>query len=67
MVQRTIVHLVSDLTQKPADESVQFALDGNGYEIDLTTAEAVRLRTALERYVRAGRRLKGKRRPRSRR
>lgn len=67
MVQRTVVHLVSDLTKKPADESVQFSLDGTGYEIDLTAAEAARLRTALERYVRYGRRLKGKRRPNTRR
>ena len=62
MVQRTVVQLVSDLTKKPADESVEFALDGTGYEIDLTSAEAARLRSAFERYVRSGRRLKGRRR-----
>lgn len=67
MVQRTIVHLVSDLTKKPADESVKFALDGSSYEIDLTTAEAARLRNALERYVRNGRRMKARRRPKTRR
>lgn len=62
MVQRRVVQLVSDLTEKPGDEKVQFALDGTSYEIDLTSAEAVRLRAALERYIRAGRRLRTKRR-----
>ncbi len=58
MVQRRVVQLVSDLTDKPADQKVQFALDGTGYEIDLTSGEATRLRRALERYVRSGRRRK---------
>ncbi len=62
MVQRRVVEMVSDLTEKPADEKVHFALDGTGYEIDLTSAEASKLRGDFQRYIRSGRRLKRKRR-----
>jgi hypothetical protein len=57
MASRTIVELVDDLQGGPADESVSFGLDGREYEIDLSTANAKKLRSALEAYQSAARRL----------
>lgn len=37
-------------------ETVHFSLNGTSYEIDLNTAHAEELRTALEPYISAGRR-----------
>ena len=56
-------------SEKLADETVQFSLDGVSYEIDLSTKNATRLRDALSRYVMAGRRVgtrSGRRRGRGR-
>ncbi len=60
MAQRVNVILVDDLDGKEADETVTFALDGVEYEIDLSEANATKLRKALEPYVEAGRRAAGK-------
>ena len=46
MAQRVEVVLVDDLDGGTADETVQFALDGVSYEIDLTAANAQSMRTA---------------------
>jgi hypothetical protein len=51
MAQQVQVVLVDDLDGGPADETVAFALDGTAYEIDLSSANAVRLRDALATYV----------------
>src|SRR3954453_5428759 len=63
MAQRTITVRIDDLTGKDiadgSGESVEFALDGQSYEIDLDTTSAERLRRLLARYVRAGRRVSG--------
>ena len=56
MAQKTIVQLIDDLDQGPADETVRFALDGASYEIDLSTDNAAKLRDALALYVANGRR-----------
>ncbi|MEU3290113.1 histone-like nucleoid-structuring protein Lsr2 [Streptomyces longwoodensis] len=48
--------LVDDLDGSEADETVMFGLDGMTYEIDLTTANANKLRSLLEPYVKGGRR-----------
>ena len=40
-----------------ADESVTFSLDGNAYEIDLTTANASKLRAAVVSYISAARKV----------
>ena len=53
MAQKVQVLLVDDLDGGEADETVTFALDGKTYEIDLTTANADKLRDALEPYLRA--------------
>ena len=65
MAQRVEVQLTDDLdgTNIPTGkgETVLFGLDGNTYEIDLTTKHAAALRKALATYVEAGRRLKNSR------
>jgi len=64
MATKTIVSFHDDLTDEPADTTVNFGLDGRDYEIDLTDANAEELREALGRYVEAGRKVGGKRRRR---
>jgi nucleoid-associated protein Lsr2 len=63
MAQRTTVTLVDDLDQSEADETVEFGVDGATYEIDLSEANAAKLRDALADYVAHARRLSGRRRP----
>ena len=40
MAQKVTVALEDDLTGGPADETVRFAVDGTGYEIDLSAKNA---------------------------
>jgi hypothetical protein len=60
MAQRVITQLVDDIDGTELVESdgetVLFALDGQTYEIDLSTSNADKLRKALDPYVTAGRR-----------
>jgi hypothetical protein len=51
MATRTVVHLVDDLTEEPADTTVQFGIDGREYELDLTDANARELRDLFARYI----------------
>lgn len=60
MAQKVQVLLVDDLDGGEADETVTFALDGKTYEIDLTTANADKLRGLLEPFVKSGRRTGGR-------
>lgn len=60
VAQKVQVLLVDDLDGGEADETVTFALDGKTYEIDLSTANADKLRSLLEPYVKAGRRVGGR-------
>ena len=64
MAQRTIVTLVDDVTGEEAENinTVEFALDGVTYELDLTAENSAKLRNALSRYARAGRKIGGGRR-----
>jgi len=55
MARKTIVEIVDDIDGRPADESITFALDGFTYEIDLSTANAGRLREGLAPFVEAAR------------
>lgn len=48
--QRTIV-LTDDLDGSPATETVEFALDGAFYEIELNTKNAKKLRDSLGKFV----------------
>lgn len=60
MAQRTVVQLVDDLSGEElaprSGETVRLGLDGVVYELDLSPANAARLRDDLARYVEAGRR-----------
>nr|WP_202419442.1 MULTISPECIES: Lsr2 family protein [Streptomyces] len=60
VAQKVQVLLVDDLDGVEADETVTFALDGKTYEIDLTTANADKLRGLLEPYTKGGRRTGGR-------
>ncbi|MFG1870073.1 histone-like nucleoid-structuring protein Lsr2 [Micromonospora arborensis] len=54
MAKQIIHKLVDDLDGGDADETVKFALDGVQYEIDLSSANAAKLRDAFSSYVGAG-------------
>ena len=54
MAQSVQIILEDDLEGGPAEETVQFGLDGRQYEIDLSTANAEKLREALRRFRPAG-------------
>ena len=60
MAQKTILELVDDLDGGQADETVAFALDGVEFVIDLSTANAARLRDTLAEYVGHARRTGGR-------
>lgn len=64
MAQKTIVTLVDDVTGEEAEDisTVEFALDGVNYEIDLGGANAAALRDALAGHVAAARKTGGRRR-----
>ena len=51
MAQKVQVLLVDDLDGGEASETVNFALDGNNYEIDLSNKNANELRDAFAKYV----------------
>ncbi|MEX5301359.1 Lsr2 family protein [Kocuria sabuli] len=55
MAQSVQITLEDDLEGGEADETVQFSLDGKDYEIDLSTANAEKLREALHPYTAAAR------------
>jgi hypothetical protein len=61
MAQRVITQLVDDIDGADlgdgGGETVAFALDGQAYEIDLSTKNAEALRSAVAKYVDAGRRV----------
>ncbi len=56
MAQIQEIRLVDDLDGDEADETVEFALDGKTYEIDLSDRNAARLRDSLSKYVASARR-----------
>lgn len=56
MAQRVVVTLSDDLDGGEAAETVDFGLDGKSYEIDLSSANADKLRNSLAPFVAAGRR-----------
>jgi hypothetical protein len=57
VAQKTIVTLIDDLTGEEAEDitTVEFALEGVTYEIDLANDNAAKLRDNLSRYVAAAR------------
>ena len=66
MAKKVTVTLVDDFDgEGAADETVEFAIDGVTYEIDLTSKNATKLRNELKPWVEASRRVGGRRRGRS--
>lgn len=65
MAKKVTVTLVDDFDgEGPADETVEFSIDGVSYEIDLSVKNAQKLRNEFKPWVDAGRRVGGRRRGR---
>ena len=65
MARKVTITLVDDFDgSAAADETVEFALDGATYEIDLSSKNAAKLRDDLAKWVEAARRTSGRRRSR---
>lgn len=60
MAQKVMVQLVDDLDGSEATQTVQFALDGVSYEIDLNETNAAKIREEFGRWTDAGRRTGGR-------
>jgi hypothetical protein len=66
MAKKVTVTLVDDVDgEAPADETVEFGVDGVTYEIDLSSKNAEKLRTQLSTWLEHARRVSGRRRGRS--
>lgn len=63
MARKTYTVLTDDIDGGEASGTVEFALDGVSYEIDLNEANAEKLRETLSSWISAGRRIGGRRRP----
>lgn len=61
MAQKVQVLLIDDLDGGEAEETVSFGIDGSAYEIDLSSDNAAKLRSALAPFVEAARRAPTKR------
>lgn len=59
MAQKVSVILIDDIDGGEADETVEFGLDGTGYEIDLTRGNSQELRDLLKPYIDKGRKVTG--------
>jgi hypothetical protein len=59
MAQKVSVQLVDDLDGSEAVETVTFGIDGVNYEIDLSEANASRLRESVSPFVGSGRKVGG--------
>jgi hypothetical protein len=51
MAQTVIVRLTDDIDGSDADETINFALDGKSYQIDLNKKNAATLRKAFGAYI----------------
>lgn len=60
MAQSVKIILEDDLDGGPAEETIQFSLDGRQYEIDLSEENAGRLREAMNPFISKARRSQGK-------
>jgi len=61
MARSTQIILIDDVDGSTAHETVIFGLDGVTYEIDLSKANAARLRKAIAEFSDRGRRVSGRR------
>jgi hypothetical protein len=65
MAKKVTITLVDDFDgDGPADETVEFSIDGVSYEIDLSVKNAQKLRDEFKPWIDAGRRVGGRRRGR---
>lgn len=55
MAKKTVVSLIDDIDGSEAVETIAFSVDGSGFEIDLSKANAKAFRKAVQPYVDAGR------------
>ena len=63
MAKKVTVTLIDDVDgEAPADETVEFGIDGVSYEIDLSTGNAAKLRSQLDIWVSHARKTSGRRR-----
>ncbi|MEV0089845.1 histone-like nucleoid-structuring protein Lsr2 [Saccharopolyspora sp. NPDC003752] len=62
MAQKVTVQLVDDVDGTAADSTVEFALDGVNYAIDLSTENAAKLRDSLASFVANARKTGGRKR-----
>ncbi|WP_040833021.1 histone-like nucleoid-structuring protein Lsr2 [Nocardia brevicatena] len=63
MAKKVTVSLIDDVDgESIADETIEFAIDGVSYEIDLSAANASKLREEMEQWVNNARRVSGRRR-----
>ncbi|MDA3650235.1 Lsr2 family protein [Saccharopolyspora indica] len=62
MAQKVTVQLVDDVDGTPADTTVEFALDGVSYAIDLSSDNASKLRDSLASFVASARKTGGRKR-----
>lgn len=60
MAQKVQYLLIDDLDGGEAEETVQFAVDGSAYEIDLSGKNAAKLREVLAPYVEVARKAQTK-------
>jgi hypothetical protein len=60
VAKETYTKLIDDLDGSEAHETVKFGLDGYSFEIDLSTKNANKLRSALAAYVEGGTRVSGR-------
>ena len=51
MAKRTVITLIDDIDGTDAAETIAFTIDGASYEIDLSTDNATKFRSALEPYT----------------
>ncbi|WP_328390218.1 histone-like nucleoid-structuring protein Lsr2 [Nocardia sp. NBC_00416] len=66
MAKKVTVSLIDDVDgESIADETIEFAIDGVSYEIDLSSTNASKLRDELEQWVTSARRVSGRRRVKS--
>lgn len=61
MAKQVTVNMVDDLDGKtPADETIEFSLDGTSYEIDLSTKNADKLRKDFTVWIDSARKVSGR-------
>jgi hypothetical protein len=60
MSSRVVVLLEDDVDGGKADETIEFGIDGTTYAIDLSDANAKKLRGALDGYVSKARKVSGR-------